>query len=279
MTREPARAEAPDASAQVNAYLGRMGLLSAPRELATLDDMVLAPQIRRGLSRIVLEQSRKAALVARGLRPARKLLFSGLPGTGKTMAAGAVARAIGLPMFRVEPHGIFSRYFGESAHRLAKIFEYVRLMPAVYLFDEFDSVGADRAAIGSESDGGEARRVVNALLQFIEGDQSSSVIVAATNHAQMLDSAIFRRFDETIVFEPLTKEELTELIQRKLVGFSTEPLDFDAIFAVSQPLGHSDLCSALDRARKDHVLEGVAISTQHIVEGIASRTALSTGRA
>ena len=272
-------ARAADAAAKVNAHLGRMGLLSAPSGLVTLDDMVLAPRIRQRLSRVVLEQSRKAALIARGLRPARKLLFSGLPGTGKTMAAGAVARAIGLPMFRIEPHGVFSRYFGESAHRLSKIFEYVRMMPAVYLFDEFDSVGADRGAIGSEADGGEARRVVNALLQFIEGDQSSSVIVAATNHAQMLDSAIFRRFDEMIVFEPLTRDELVELVQRRLAGFAVESLDFETIYSVSQPLGHSDLCSALDRACKDHVLEGVAISTQHIVDGIVSRMTLTTGRA
>ena len=249
-----------------------------PRELSTLDDMVLSPQIRQRLSRVVLEQARKTELIARGLRPARKLLFSGLPGTGKTMAAGAVARAIGLPMFRVESHGVFSRFFSESAHRLAKVFEYVRMMPGVYLFDEFDAVGADRGAMGSESDGGEARRVVNALLQFIEGDQSTSMIVAATNHAQMLDSAIFRRFDEMIMFESLTKEELIELVRRKLVGFSTEPLDYDAIFAVNPSLGHADLCAALDRARKDHVLEDVAISTQHIVAGIESRTALRAGR-
>lgn len=277
--REAPRPEVSDVSAQVNAYLGRVGLLSAPRELASLDDMVLAPQIRRRLARVVLEQSRKAALLARGLRPARKFLFSGLPGTGKTMAVGAIARAIGMPMFRVETHVVFSHYFAESAQRLAKVFEYVRAMPGVYLFDEFDAIGVERSAVGSESDGGEARRVVTALLQFIEGDQSNSVIVAATNHAQMLDSAIFRRFDEMIAFEPLTKDELVELVRRKLVGFDAEPLDFDAIYDVSQPLGHSDLCSALDRARKDHVLEGVAISTQHIVEGIASRMALSTGRA
>ena len=273
--KEPLRDSKADVASQVNAYLSRTGLLSAPRDLATLDEMVLAPQIRRRLSRVVLEQSRKAALIARGLHPARKLLFSGPPGTGKTMAAGAVARSIGMPMFRIEPHGVFSRWFGESANRLAKIFEYVRLMPGVYLFDEFDSVGADRAAIGSEADGGEARRVVNALLQFIGDDQSSSVIVAATNHAQMLDTAIFRRFDETIVFEPLAKTELIELVQRKLAGFATELLDFDAICNVSSELGHSDLCSALDRACKDHVLEGVSISTRHIIEGIENRTALT----
>jgi AAA+ superfamily predicted ATPase len=274
MGRESSKPDAAVVAASINARLAQEGLLSAPQELAALDDMVLAPKTRKRLARIVLEQSRRDVLIARGLRPARKLLFSGLPGTGKTMAAGALARSIRLPMFRIEPHGMLSRYFGESAHRLAKIFEYVRMMPAVYLFDEFDSVGADRAAIGSESDGGEARRVVNALLQFIEGDQSNSLIVAATNHAQLLDSAIFRRFDETIVFEPLTKDELAELIRRKLVGFPIEPLDFDVIHATSLSLGHADLCAVLDRARKDHVLEGVSISTQMIVDGIVDREAL-----
>lgn len=279
--RDPTRSNgngAADAAAQINAYLARSGLLSAPRDLATLDDMVLAPDIRKKLSRLVLEQGRRAALVARGLKPSRKLLFSGLPGTGKTMAAGAIARAIRMPMFRVESHGVFSRYFGESAQRLAKVFEYVRLIPGVYLFDEFDSIGADREAIGSESDGGEARRVVNSLLQFIEDDQSDSLIVAATNHAQMLDSAIFRRFDEVVLFEPLTKDEIVELVRRKLVGFEAEPLDYDAIHAVNGELGHADLCGALDRARKDHVLDGSPISTTNIIDAIASRKLLARGR-
>jgi SpoVK/Ycf46/Vps4 family AAA+-type ATPase len=259
-------------AAQVNAHLARLGLLSAPRDLSTLDDMVLAPQVRQRLSRIVLEQARRDILLSRGLRPARKILFSGLPGTGKTMAAGAIARAIKRPMFRVELHAVFSKFFSETGHRLAKVFEYVRTMPALYLFDEFDSIGAERGAIGSEADGGEARRVVNALLQFIEGDQSDSLIVAATNHAQMLDSAMFRRFDEVIVFEPLTKDELVELVRRKLDGFETEALDYDAICGVNQALGHADLCAVLDRARKDHVLDGAAISTKCLVDGIVGRT-------
>jgi SpoVK/Ycf46/Vps4 family AAA+-type ATPase len=263
---------AADVAAQVNARLARSGLLSAPHDLATLDDMVLAPQTRQRLSRVVLEQTRRDALLSRGLRPSRKILFSGLPGTGKTMAAGAIARAIKLPMFSVQLHGVFSEYFGQTAHRLARVFECVRAMPAVYLFDEFDSIGAERDSIGSVSDGGEARRVVNALLQFIEGDQSDSMIVAATNHAQMLDSAMFRRFDEVIVFEPLTKDELVELARRKLAGFEVESLDYDAIYAANQTLGHADLCAVLDRARKDHVLEGAAISTRCIVDGIASRS-------
>ena len=272
----PARVE--DVATQVNALLAQTGLLSAPRVVAALDDMVLAPQLRRQLARVVLEHTHRAALIARGLHPARKLLFSGRPGTGKTMAAGAIARAIGMPLFRVETHTVFSSYVAESAQRLSKVFEYVRMMPGVYVFDEFDALGTERSSIGSESDGGEARRVVNAMLQFIEGDQSHSVIVAATNHALMLDSAIFRRFDETIVFEPLTKDELVDLVKRKLAGFAVDPLDFDAIYDAVQPLGHADLCAALDRARKDNVLEGGSITTNHLVEGITRRMALSTAR-
>lgn len=260
-----------DMAAQINAQLAQFGLLSAPNELFALDDMVLATKTRQRLSRIVLEQTKREALLARGLRPSRKLLFSGLPGTGKTMAAGAIARALKMAMFRVELHSVFSQFFSQTGHRLAKVFEYVRAMPAVYLFDEFDSIGAERNAIGSEADGGEARRVVNALLQFIEADKSSSLIVAATNHVQMLDSAMFRRFDEVIVFEPLTKDELVELVRRKLVGFEAEALDYDAIYEVGEALGHADLCAVLDRARKDHVLEGAAISTQCLIDGIASR--------
>lgn len=247
------------------------GLLSMPAELATLDDMVLAPATRERLDRIVLEHDRRFDLMARGLRPARKLLFTGLPGVGKTMSAGALATAVKMPLFRVELHGVISQYMGETASKLAKVFEHVRDMPAVYLFDEFDALGGDRSMSGGEAAGAEMRRVVNSLLQFIEDDRSDSLIVAATNHAQLLDPAIFRRFDETIAFEPLMISELIELIRRRLDGFEIGHLDYVAIYAANPKLGHADLCAALDRARKDHVLEGARIDTPRIVSEIARR--------
>lgn len=256
---------------QVNEYLSQIGLFSAPRDLASLDDMVIAPQLRERLTRVVLEQSKRVELLARRLRPARKLLFSGPAGCGKTMSAGAIARAVGLPMFRVELHGVVSQYFGETAKRLAKVFDHVRSMRALYLFDEFDAFGAERGGLGGESDGGEMRRVVSSLLQFIESDQSDSMIVAATNHVQMLDSALWRRFDEVIVFRPVTRDEIVELVRRNLVGYVHEPIDHDALLAVHPRLGHADLCAALDRARKDHVIAGVVIDTKCLVDGIERR--------
>jgi SpoVK/Ycf46/Vps4 family AAA+-type ATPase len=248
------------------------GLLSTPRDLATLDDMVLAPMIRDRLDRVVLEHARRDDLLARGLRPARKLLLSGLPGTGKSMAAGAIAHAIGLPLFRVELHAVIASHLGETASKLAQVFDHVRMMPAVYLFDEFDALGTDRAQLGSESAGAEMRRVVNSILQFIEDDRSGSLIIAATNHAHMLDSAIFRRFDEVITFVSLTVTELTTLIERALCDFEAQPLDYNAIYAANSVLGHADLCAVLDRARKDHVLGGTPIDTRCLVAGVQQRT-------
>jgi SpoVK/Ycf46/Vps4 family AAA+-type ATPase len=192
------------------------------------------------------------------------------------MAASALARAVGLPMFRVELHGVIQSHLGETAGKLAQVFDHVRTMPAVYLFDEFDALGADRSSFSDGSSAGaEMRRVVNSLLQFIEDDRSDGLIIAATNHAQMLDGAIFRRFDEVITFAIPSKDELIVLVQRALNDLTTtSALDFEAIYvAVANPkLGHADVCAALDRARKDHVLVGTPIDTACVVDGIARRT-------
>lgn len=251
------------------------GLLSSPADLSTLDDMTLTPAVRDRLDRVVLEHSRRFDLFVRGLRPASKLLFTGPPGVGKTMAAGALSRALGMPMFRVDLHGVISQHLGETAGKLAKVFEHVRSMSAVYLFDEFDALGAERSSLGSEGGGGsEMRRVVNSLLQFIEDDRSESLIVAATNHDQMLDSALFRRFDEVVTFGSPTRDEVIALVGRKLVDIDASQLDANAIYsAVANPkLGHADVCTALDRVRKDHMLVGTAIDTHAIVAALVTRT-------
>lgn len=250
------------------------GLLSAPPELAALEDMVLAPAVRERLDRVVMEYSQRDMLLVYSLRPARKLLFTGPPGVGKTMAAGALSRSIGLPMFRVELHGVIGSHLGETAGKLAQVFEHVRTMPAVYLFDEFDALGAERSSFSDGSSAGaEMRRVVNSLLQFIEDDRSDSLIIAATNHVQTLDRAIFRRFDETIAFSIPSRAELVDLVRHTLVDVDVDQFDFDAIYAAvtNAKLGHADVCAALDRVLKDRVLVGTPVDTERVVDGIARR--------
>lgn len=252
--------------------LSAKGLFTVSSKLAPLDDMVLSAAVRGSLDRILLEYAQREILMGRGLRPARKLLFTGIPGVGKSMAAGALAHALGLPLFRVALHGVISSHLGETAAKLAQVFEHVRTMPAVYLFDEFDALGADRLSMrdGSAS-GAEMRRALNSLLQFIEDDESEGFLVAATNHPQVLDRAIFRRFDEMLTFPSLTRDELRMLVDRALAGFDAEVLDYEAIFAARPDFGHSDLCAVLARVCKDHVIAGVPIGTESIVRGIHRR--------
>ena len=248
------------------------GLLSMPSNLSTLDDMVLAPAIRARLDRVVLEQSRRLDLLAAGLRPARKILFSGPSGVGKTMAAGAIAQAVKMPVFRVELHSVISSYMGETASKLSKVFDHVRTMPGVYLFDEFDALGSNRSGSGTDGASAEARRTLNSLLQFIDDDRSDGLLIAATNLPEMLDPAVYRRFDETIAFKAPSLAEVSTLIDRALP--ERRALDLGAIYAaVGNPnLGHADLCAALDRVRKDHLLTGALIGTTQIVDAIARRT-------
>ncbi len=254
------------------------GLFSVPSELSSLDDMALAPCVRDRLDRVVLEHERKNELLALGLSPARKLLFTGAPGTGKTMAAGALARIVGLPMFRVELHAVIQSHLGETSGKLAQVFEHVRTMPAVYLFDEFDALGADRSSVSDgTSASAEMRRVVNSLLQFIEDDRSDSMIIAATNYAQVLDRAIFRRFDEVIAFAIPSRDELIKLIHQAL--FDVPSLNFDSIYGavVNPKLGHADVCGALARVRKDHALVGTPIDTKGVIDALARRVRLEEG--
>lgn len=250
------------------------GLLSMPSNLSTLDDMVLAPGLRDRLDRVVMEQSRRLDLLAAGLRPAHKILFSGPSGVGKTMAAGAIAQAVKMPMFRVELHSVISSYMGETASKLSKVFDHVRTMPGVYLFDEFDALGSNRSASGSDGASGETRRTLNSLLQFIDDDRSDGLLIAATNLPEMLDPAVYRRFDETIAFTPPSSTEVSTLVNRALPEHTD--LDRAAIYAaVANPkLGHADLCAALDRVRKDNVLTGSSIDTKQIVDAITRRLRL-----
>lgn len=248
------------------------GLLSASTSTTSLDDMVLTPRIRARLDRVVLEQSKRNDLLSRNLSPTRKLLFIGPPGVGKTLAAGALAKKLGLPLFRVELHAVISSHLGETASKLSKVFEHVQTLPAVYLFDEFDALCSDRGSLGTEAAGAEMRRVVNSLLQFIEDDQSHGLIIATTNFSSILDRAILRRFDELIAFDVMSIEELTELTICKLKEFTTKPLDFVRIFAAAPSLGHADLCAVLAHVCKDHVLNGTPIDTTCIVTGIKERT-------
>ena len=162
-----------------------------------LSSMVLTSELHDRLVRVLKEQRQQDRLRARALTPRRKLLLVGPPGSGKTMTAEAIAGELKLPLFTVLYDGLFGKLLGETAARLRLVFDAISLQRGVYFFDEFDAIGTQRSG---PNDVGEIRRVLNSFLQFLENDDGPSLIIAATNHPELLDKALARRFDDVIVY-------------------------------------------------------------------------------
>lgn len=184
-------------------------------------DIVLRDDVRDLLLRVISENRSRGRLERFGVSPRHRLLFHGAPGCGKTLAAAVLAGEMGLPLMTVRFDALFSRFLGATAVQLRAIFAEMPRRPGVYLFDEFDSVAKAR---GDSQDVGEMNRVVTAFLQLVDADVSGSLLVAATNHVELLDSAVFRRFDVIVPFDKPSHEQLVALLQLRLdtVGLSED---------------------------------------------------------
>lgn len=236
---------------------------------ARMTDLVVDPTTRERIGRVLAEQAARERLAELGLRPMRKLLFSGPPGVGKTMTASVIAGELALSLIRVELHGVLSQYLGETGKNLAKVFAAIRQRRAVYLFDEFDGLAAERGD-NSRTDVSEMRRVVSSLLQMIENDDSDSIIIGATNHAGLVDRAMFRRFDDVIEFPLPTSEASERLIRSHLLW--DQGVEWTDVRGACYGLGHADIVAACARVNKDAVLAvRETVSTADLVGALAQR--------
>jgi SpoVK/Ycf46/Vps4 family AAA+-type ATPase len=180
-----------------------------------LDDLVLAGPTKAALGQIVKEVRNWPTLDRAGLPRRNRILLSGPPGCGKTSAAGALAHELGRPLVTARVEGLISSYLGETAANLASLFAFASTGAYVLFLDEFDSLGKMRE---DASDHGELRRVVNAVLQQIDAYSGPSLIVAATNHSQVLDTALWRRFDSVVELGLPTRDQVLEMLRRQLLG-------------------------------------------------------------
>jgi SpoVK/Ycf46/Vps4 family AAA+-type ATPase len=196
-----------------------VALIDIKQANRSIDELVLEQSTLEVIENILEEYRREDILRSYGMMPAEKVLFFGPPGCGKTLSAEAIAYELNRPLAIVRLDSLVSSFLGETAANLRKIFDFIAKHKLVVLFDEFDALGKERDD-GSEH--GELRRVVNAVLQMMDSYDGKSIIVAATNHDQILDSAIWRRFDELVEFPVLSKNQLQNLLQLKLRGVRRE---------------------------------------------------------
>lgn len=252
------------------------GLLSAGYPGTRIPDMILDEGVRKKLERVVLEHRQQDRLRAHGLSPRRKLLLIGPPGTGKTMSAAALAGELHFPLFTILLHGLMTKFMGETAAKLRLVFDAIAETRAVYLFDEFDAVGGDRAV---ENDVGEIRRVLNSFLQFLEQDESESLIVAATNHPQLLDRALWRRFDDVIKFDLPSSNRAVEAMQSRLAPFDATAIGWLELAKECQGLSYADIVGACEHAAKLAVLdERTRIDPDELTVALRDRAAPQLGR-
>lgn len=185
------------------------------------------------------------------------------------MTARALAGELHLPLFVVRLDGLITKFMGETAAKLRLVFDAISETRGVYLFDEFDALGAQRA---TDNDVGEIRRVLNSFLQFLEADGTDSLIIGATNHSEILDKALFRRFDDVISYDLPKPEAIRRVIENRLAAFNTDELDWTAVLAVSEGLSQADITRSCLEAAKTAVLSDTEqVSSTNLLDAIGGR--------
>jgi SpoVK/Ycf46/Vps4 family AAA+-type ATPase len=214
-------------------------------------DLVVSDKLNKQIENIILEFTQRSKLNKSGYFNRRKILLEGLPEKGKTLTSTIFANELKLPLFIIQTDKLISKYMGETGAKLRQIFDSISQEVGIYFFDEFDSIGSERA---SDNDVKEMHRVLSLFLQFIEQDTSDSIIIAATNSGNLLDQALFRRFDDVLRFNLPTEEEIIKLFALKLTKFTPKNLVTPQIIAVAIGLCHADITKACENAIKQAIL-------------------------
>lgn len=248
-------------------------LLSVSYPKARLGDMVLNNDLAKQLERIVREQRHAAEILSHGLFPRRKLLLVGPPGTGKTMTASVLAGELGLPLFQVRLDGLITKFMGETAAKLRQIFESTHQARGVYFFDEFDAIGSQR---GLANDVGEVRRILNSFLQMIEQDDSHSIIIGATNHPDILDNALFRRFDDLLHYELPDEAHIASVLKSRLSRMAIKNTSWKRLANKAIGLSYAEISRAADEVLKTALIERAEkISEKDVTQALEERRKLS----
>ena len=268
---KPAGGQAPIPLARPRGEL--QGLVESAYPKVTLLSMVLSDEISKRLARIVRQQRERVTLRDHGQTPATHMLLVGPPGTGKTMTASALAGELRLPLFTVRLETLFSRFLGETAGKLRLLFDQIAQTRGVYLLDEFDAIGARR---GDPNDVGEIRRVLNSVLAFMEEPNSTdSLVLAATNHVEILDEALARRFDEVIEYTLPDVGSARAIVERRLGKFKFAAKTWAALETALEGLSQGELVRAADAVVKDAILEGVSkVSPDALRDALVNRQTL-----
>lgn len=267
----PAQSSAPtwDSSASSNDDLAvRARPADAPRP-------ILGPSVENAIQDVVAEHRHPEALEQFGLTPSRAVLFTGPPGVGKTMTATFIASELAVPLITVDIASLMSSFLGRTGRNLQSVVEDAMLQPCVLFLDEFDAIARSRR---EDSDVGEVRRVVTVLLQQLDRWPPGGLLIAATNHEEALDSAVLRRFDQTIPFALPDFDSRRASIAASTVTRSAQlsELLVNQAALATQGWSHSDIERWLARLARAAVLRDEADEPRTAVQRAIAEATIDT---
>ena len=243
-------------------------MLSLSMPSHNLSELIVSEDITDKIQRILNEYRNRNKLISYGLTNRRKILIEGNPGTGKTLTASIIASELSLPLYTVQMDKLVTKFMGETSAKLRQVFDSIESNVGVYLFDEFDAIGADRSL---DNEVGEMRRILNSFLQFIEQDGSESIIIAATNNQKLLDQALFRRFDDVLHYMLPTDVEIKRLLEYKIKSYNEYIKIPKDVVKVSGGLSHAEIARVCDDAIKNSILNDEPITGKMIISLLNER--------
>lgn len=253
---------------KVMAFSQKLDTLELKNNYVDMLDIVLSESLEHKVTRIINEFHKKEVLRKNGLKNRSKILLVGEPGTGKTMTASVIANEVNLPLYVIQIDKLVTKYMGETSVKLRQVFDYIEEYPGVYLFDEFDAIGADRSM---DNDVGEMRRILNSFLQYLENEDSFSLIIAATNNPSILDKALFRRFDDVLEYFLPDEDQILRIMKNKLDGYSKKDVYCHEVVEAALGLSHADIVKACEEALKYSIMEESTIDKKIMIGVLRSR--------
>lgn len=239
-----------------------------------LEEVILPKAQKEALLRIIEEQKNIKMLHKHNIMPSNRLLLCGPPGCGKTLTAKALAKEMGLPMAYVRLDGLVSSYLGQTSTNLRKIFDSVKNQRIVLFLDEFDTIAKKR---DDSNELGELKRVVTTLLQNFDNMPEHVFLIAATNHHHLLDPAIWRRFNLSIILELPNEEQRTELIKKWIIEFKiSATINVQLISKITEGLNGAQIRELMVAATKHYITNNNSLENEDVVKILIQQLTMFT---
>jgi SpoVK/Ycf46/Vps4 family AAA+-type ATPase len=245
----------------------RMGLIEVSMPLVQERDLIFNLSTARVLDDFIAGFQKRDQLMKNGLAMSNSLLLYGPPGCGKTSTAERIASGVGLPLVTARLDGLVSSLLGSTAKNIRKVFDFAASRDCVLFLDEFDVIAKLR---DDKNELGELKRVVNSLLQNIDAFPHDNILIAATNHQELLDSAIWRRFSTVLSLDKPDSVTIRQLVRKFLADVGGSALlnpskGMDSFFEAFDGLSHSDIRTVIFSAARNAVIESRPRITRSLV--------------